>query len=362
MAIDAVGAGALGNGLNDFVDAYMKAKNMKDQRSYQQQQMQMEAASKGLMKDDSGNYVANPATQGKLSYETAQYDPSNPVAEQTRGLLKDQVRQVHPDYSEEQLDALVPKGQSAKQYSDSLTQIKPAISGTYMVNSRAPMAAAFERKNDIMQNQGDQRIGLQSQSLGLRTGKVANDLNKQFNGDPVVKATDMQQNSITKGLQQLNSTEKPITNQMLNEIQADYANALTGGRQAAQGTIHDQQMQTLQAKAANLKQYITGAPTEAATPAQVQYFKTAFNELKGLNQGIRQSRVSTLASGATAAYGDQGVFGKVIGNQMQNANGQSLQPAPGLVQNGMLPNAQPQAAPMSRADKEALARKLMSGQ
>ncbi len=146
----------------------------------------------------------------------------------------------------------------------------------------------------------------------------------------------MQQNSILKGEQQLNSKDKPITNQMLNEIQNDYANAITGGRQAAQGTIHDQQMQTAQAKLANLKQYITGAPEQAATPEQIKYFKTAFNELKGLNKQIRKSRIDTLSEGSEAAYGNEGAFGRVIGTQRKNANGQGLiqQPAAPATQSG----------------------------
>lgn len=316
MALNSVGAQAAGNAFGDFIDTYLKSKQMKQTKDYQDQSLQLQQAEHGLIKDpETGLLKPSPAAQGKMSYESAQYDSSNPVAEQTRGLLKDQIKQVHPDYSDEQIEALAPKGQSAKQYGDSLAQMKPAVGGAYMVQSRAPMAAAMGERNDIAR-----------QGLGLREKTAANAINKQVVGDPIVKATDMQQNSIAKGEQQLNSTDKPITNQMLNEIQNDYANAITGGRQAAQGTIHDQQMQSLEAKAANLKQYITGKPEQAATPEQIKYFKTAFGELKGLNQQIRQSRVNSLTGGAEAAYGNKGAFGNVIGNLKENANGQGLIP------------------------------------
>ncbi len=356
MALNAINLSATGNAISEGLDSYLKAKQLKDQKDYQQQSLQMQAAEHGLIKDpETGLLTPSPAAQGKIQHEASQYDANNPVAESNRGLLKSTIKQVHPEYTEEQLDAAAPKGLTAKAYSDQIGLIKPQVSGTYMVQSRAPLAEVGKERNQIMRDQGGQRIDLQSQSLGLRTGKAANDINKQVMGDPVVKATDMQQNSITKGMQQLNSTDKPITNQMLNEIQADYANVLTGGRQAAQGTIHDQQMQTLAGKAANLRQYITGAPTEAATPAQIAYFKTAFNELRGLNQQIRESRVNSLTKGATAAYGDKGAFGSVVNNLKDNANGQGLIPASSPGAQGLItPPAQ-----MSRAEKEAAARKLM---
>ncbi len=356
MALNSVGnLSAAGNAISEGLDAYLKAKQMKDQRAFQQQQLELGALEKGLIRDPNtpGGFLPSPATQGKLAYEAAQYDPSNPAAEQTRGLLKDQIRQVHPDYSDDQIEALAASGQSSKQYSDMISQMKPSIGGAYMVASRAPMAAAMNERNKITKDQGQQRIDQGATRLENTLGKTANDVNKQYNNDKIIMATDMQQNSISKGLQQLNSKDKPITNQMLNEIQNDYANALTGGRQAAQGTIHDQQMQTLQGKAANLKQYITGNPAEAATPEQVAYFKTAFNELRALNQEIRKSRVSTMAKGTSAAFGDNGRVGKVVANQVENSNGQGLIPTePESVKKespaGLVPNS---IKSMSREDK-----------
>ncbi len=346
MALNSINANALSTGLDNFVDTYLKAKQMKQQNDLAQQGQQIQLATSGLIKDpETGLIQPSPLAAAQKQEAMQDYAKQGPLHDSLLSASQRQAKMVDPN-------SMGPDaGLTNKELKEYMAATKPELSGAYMVNSRGQLADVGKERNQIMRDQGEQRIGLQGQSLGLRTGKVANDINKQVMGDPVVKATDMQQNSISKGLQQLSSTEKPITNQMLNEIQNDYANAVTGGRQAAQGTIHDQQMQTLQAKAANLKQYITGAPTEAATPAQVQYFKTAFNELRGLNQQIRQSRVQSLTGGATAAYGNQGAFGNVIGNLNENANGQ-----------GLIPNPQEAPAPggaMSRADKEAMARKLM---
>ncbi len=235
-------------------------------------------------------------------------------------------KQAYPGKTDEEYNSAVPEHLMGSQYKEIGGSIKPVIT----LQGQGKRADSFEKI-------GHERNQIAAGSLGLRQKTTANAINKQVMGDPVVKATDMQQNSIAKGEQQLNSKDKPITIQMLNEIQNDYANAITGGRQAAQGTIHDQQMQTLAAKAANLKQYITGSPEQAATPEQIKYFKTAFNELKGLNQQIRQSRVKSLTGGAEAAYGNQGVFGNVIGNLNQNANGQGL--IPGSQSKGTVDNS-----------------------
>ncbi len=226
-------------------------------------------------------------------------------------------KQAYPNLKDDEYNAAVPPGLMSNQYKELGGSIKPVIT----LQGQADRAKSYA---DI----GHERNNIARAGLGLRERNSANAINKQFAGDPIVKAVDMQQNSILKGEQQLNSKDKPITNQMLNEIQNDYANAITGGRQAAQGTIHDQQMQTAQARLANLKQYVTGAPEQAATPEQIKYFKTAFNELKGLNQQIRKSRIDTLSEGSDAAYGNEGPFGRVIGTQRKNANGQGLIAAP----------------------------------
>ncbi len=295
----------LAQGLQAGLDTYTLAKKYNDQKDQQQKQYNLE-----LFKAKAKVDPSNP--NGLIPRESdAQLGPA------LRSAAMQNVRMASPGLSEEEYQQRVPPNLPPEQYKQLGDMYKPSI--TYQgQNARA------KSYSDI----GHERNQIAASGLDLRSRNSANAINKQVVGDPVVKATDMQQNSISKGIQQLESKDKPITNQMLNEIQADYANALTGGRQAAQGTIHDQQMQTLQAKAANLKQYITGAPEQAATPQQIQYFKTAFNELRGLNKQIRESRVNSLTSGAQAAYGDKGAFGNVIGNLKQNANGQGLLPPP----------------------------------
>jgi hypothetical protein len=238
---------------------------------------------------------------------------------QGAGLLRsaamEQLKQIHPEYSQEQLSSAVPENLRPEQYEKFANTIKPTISAQAGITGKGLIADALNGRTAIARG-----------NLDLQRQKTASGIAKEVNTDKIIQAADMQQNSIEKGLQQLNSKDKPITNSMLNEIQADYANALTGGRQAAQGTIHDQQMQTAQAKLANLKQYITGNPTAAATPEQVAYFKTAFNELKGLNRAIRSQRVNALTGQKEAAFGNTGAVGNVIGKLRGDASGEGLAP------------------------------------
>lgn len=301
----------LAEGLKSGLDSYNSAKKYNDDKAQKDKLYNLQLLKAG--------YEEDPSKQGGLvpSKDNTAY------GETIRGAALQNYKLANPNATDEDVEKALPHGLLPEQYKEFGNMVKPAL--TYQgQNARA------KSYSDV----GHERNQMTGKGLALRENNSANAINKQVYGDPVVKATDMQQNSISKGMQQLDSKDKPITNQMLNEIQADYANALTGGRQAAQGTIHDQQMQTMQAKAANLKQYITGAPEQAATPEQIKYFKTAFNELRSLNQQIRESRVNSLTAGSEAAYGNQGSFGKVIGNLKQNANGQ-----------GLIPQSTPQVSP-----------------
>jgi len=299
----------LAEGLHQGLDSYNQAKKYNEEKSMKDRLYKLQLLKAGVQEDPTGGLIPR---QGSAQ-----------LGEAMRGAAVQNYKMANPNATDQDLESAVPHGLMPEQYKQIGDMVKPAL--TYQgQNARA------KSYSDI----GHERNQIAGASLGLREKNSANAINKQVVSDPVVKATDMQQNSISKGIQQLESKDKPITNQMLNEIQADYANALTGGRQAAQGTIHDQQMQTLQAKTANLKQYITGAPEQAATPQQIAYFKTAFNELRGLNKQIRESSVNSLTGGAQAAYGDKGAFGNVIGNLKQNASGQ-----------GLIPQAAPQVSP-----------------
>ncbi len=326
--------GGIGQGLQAGFQSYInERKHQEDTRSNAlARALQMKAA--GLQMNATGTgYDDTPEKQlkdkvemAKLQGESENYDKTSPYAGLVRGVVRGQVKQTHPEYTDEQVQQQVPEGLLPSQYEKASGLMKPELSNYYNMQGRKYQADASERNAKLRNDTSLQGLGIRRDSLDLRKSNAAQGINKEVMHDKVVAATDMQQNSIAKGIQQLNSKDKPITLQMLNEIQADYANALAGGRVAAQGTIHDQQMQTAQAKLANLKQYVTGNPAQAATPEQIAYFKTAFNELKGLNQGIRKQRVQTLTQGAQNAYGNQGQFGDVINNLNQGASGEGLIP------------------------------------
>lgn len=304
--------GGIGQGLQNFLGTYMQVRN--------QQEASRQKNLSNALELHKQNLLIDPATADSQNPGLISAGGEDKSAALMRKIAIDQYKTLHPDYTDEQINSTIPEGLSPDQYSKAAGLLKPQIGGYYgLEKSKMATDAAKERTDVFRQN-----AGIRRESLDLQRGKAAAGIADKVMLDPVVKATDMQQNSITKGLQQLNSKDKPITNQMLNEIQADYANALTGGRQAAQGTIHDQQMQTLAAKAANLKQYISGSPTQAATPEQIKYFRTAFKELQDLNSSIRQQRVQSLTANKTAAFGNQGAFGNVINQLNSDSSGQGL--------------------------------------
>ncbi len=284
----------LAAGLQQGLDSYNQAKRYNEQKAQQDKLYKLQLLKAGVQEDESGGLIPR---QGNAAY-----------GESMRGVAINNYKLANPNASEEEINQKIPPNLLPEQYEKIGSGFKPALTFQGQ-NARAQSYEHVgQRRNDIAEK-----------GLNLRENNSANAINKQVVGNPLVKAIDSQLFSLSKGENQLNSKDKPITNQLLNEIQADYANSLTGGRQAAQGTIHDQQMQTMQAKAANLKQYITGEPTQAASPQQIAYFKQAFKELRSLNQQTRESAVNALTGGAEAAYGNQGSFGRVIGNLKSGA-------------------------------------------
>ncbi len=320
-------AGGLAQGLGTIFQMYTQERARQDDQKQKGLAMALQAKAAGVAMNPEGTgFVDTPETiqrdqlgKLKMANEMQEYDPNSPHAGLLKNIARQQVKALHPDYTDEQINQVVTEGGSAAQYKEAAGLLKPEITGNYGMQGRMAIANAMGGRTAVAQG-----------NLELSKQKAANDLNKEVKNDKIVQATDMQQNSIVKGLQQLNSKDKPITVQMLNEIQADYANALAGGRQAAQGTIHDQQMKSAEGKLAEMKQFVTGEPTQAATPQQIAYFKTAFNELQGLNKQIRGSRVQNLTGGASAAFGNQGPFKNVISNLNENASGHDLIPATNL--------------------------------
>lgn len=327
MADDYGLIGGVGEGLNSFINAYTKTKLAQREQQQKETMMKIQAAGSGFDYDPvSGSLTETPehmeakkAGLFKAKYEGGEYDPENPRAGFLANITKEQVKAMHPEYTDDQLNQIVTPGQPAAAYKEGAGLLKPELSGYYGYLGRKAQADTYGKI-------GAERNSIAREGLNLRTQKAANDINKEVYKDKIVQSIDTIQGSLTKGLQQLNSKEKPITLGLLNEIQNDYANSLQNGRIAAQGTIHDIQMKTLQGKLANLKQYLTGDPTQAATPEQIAYFKTAFKELQQLGMAMREKRVKAITGGAEQAFGNNGAFGNVINNLNNTANGSGLLP------------------------------------
>lgn len=293
----------IGQGLQTAFKTYINERNRHD--SLRQQNL-----ANALKLREEGVQIKS-GTEQSLNPELESSGGNEQYSGLLRNVARDQLKTVHPDYNDEQLDQMIPQGLSAAQYEKAAGLLKPSIGAFATLEGRKVMANAMQGRNQIM-----------SGNLDLNRAKAASGISDKVNKDKVVQATDLQQAAIAKGLDRLNSNQ-PMTPQMLNEVQMDLANAITGGRVAAQGTVHRVEMQNMAQKMANLQQYLSSNPTDVNSPGIKKYLKQTFDELNQLNQKIREKRVKNLTGQAKQAYGTQGPFGGVISDLEQNANGEN---------------------------------------
>ncbi len=314
--------GGIGEGLQSFMQTYMQQRNAQNKSRQDTLDQALKAKLAGVKMNSSGDaweYTPEKEKEielGKLksSSEMQKYDPTNPHAGFLRNIAIQQIKSSHPEYSDEQVSGLVPEGLSADQYKEATGLLKPELSGYYSMKGREAMANVYGERNKI-----------QREGLNLRQGQVAEGINKKVMNDKIVSAADSQQAAINKGLDRLNSGQA-MTPQMFNEVQIDLANAITGGRTAAQGTIHRVEMDNMASKIAEIQQKLSSSPTDINAPAMKKYLKDTFTELRNLNKSIRQKRVKALTNQSAQAYGTEGSFGNVINNLNEDAAGENLLP------------------------------------
>ncbi len=329
--------GGIGQGLQAGFQSYMaERKHQEDTRSNALAKA-LQAKLGGVTLNAAGTgYDDTPETQlkdkvnmAKLQGEAENYDKASPYAGLVRNTLKGQLHSTHPEYSDEQLNQEVPEGLLPAQYEKAAGLIKPELSGYYNMLGRKEQAAASERNAKMRNDTSLQGLGIRREGLDLRRSNAAQGINKEVMHDPLVRQTDLQTAAIQKGLSRLDSKEA-LTPQMLSDVEIDLAKAISGGGNAAQGTIHRVEMDTAKKKLVNLQQYLTGVPTDGATPEQRQYLKQVFTEMLSLANKIRSGRIKSLTGQASQAYGNEGAFGNVINNLNQGASGEGLVPEPQL--------------------------------
>lgn len=310
--------GGIGEGLQAGVESYMKMRTIQEDKRQRDLNQALQAKLAGVQLNKAGTGWDDTA-EGKeksrigmlkLGSEAQEYDPNNAHAGLLRNIAIQQVKTAHPDYGEDRVNELVPQGLSAAQYKEAAGLLKPELGGYYGLQGKQAIADAMKGRTEVARG-----------GLDLRRGQMAQGINKQVNSDKVVQSTDQQQAAIAKGLDRLSSSQ-PMTPQMFNEVQMDLANAITGGRVAAQGTIHRVEMENMASKIAQIQQKLSSSPTDINAPEMKKYLQQTFGELKNLNQRIREKRVKTLTQQASQAFGSEGPFGSVIENLNQGATGE----------------------------------------
>ncbi len=319
--------GGLAAGLQAGLSSYQQAKKYNDEEQHKKADEVMKAklykiqmAQAGYQEnpdDPNGGLMVTPQHQQELDLSKAKttsalsgLQPNSPYAETIRGAAVRQAKLTNPNLTDDQLEQQIPHGLMADQYEKLAGIMKPEIAGYYGMQGKQAFANAYK---DV----GTQRNQIASGNLDLRKSNQAMQFGKGVNNDKIVLASDQQNNAIQKGVNALNSGT--VTPQLWHEIQIDLANAISGGRTAAQGTIHNVTADTMATKAAQMEQYVTSHPEDIGSPQMKQYVKDRLMELQKLNQKIKQDRVKELGQTAGQAAPNNQYVSSVIGGLNSSA-------------------------------------------
>ncbi len=274
MALNAVNLSSAGNAISEGLDAYLKAKQMKDQRDFQQQQLSLGAAEKGLIPDQNnpGGFLPGAAAQGKLNYEKNLYDPSSPNALSA----EQELRQVYKNQKvkDQDLQGLVPSGLSAKEYQDKLASAK----------ANNPMVIA---------------LGKEASNAGKADKNTWKDYSKRLDSDKVYQKALSGEAEVNNSMAALDQASggNPMAG---NSIPIVMARLATGGQRLNQTEI--QMLGGSKAVGARLSAALEQAKTGNMTPENIDFAKRV---VQASARADAQNKESAILRHATRAANEQ---------------------------------------------------------
>ncbi len=305
MALNAINLSAGANAISQGLDSYLKAKQMKDQRDYQQQSLNLNAAQGGLIQDpnNQGGYLPGPLAQAKQAEAMQDYSKAGPLHDTYYKAANDQAHRIDKKASD------LPQDLSNKELKDYMSTTKPQQTAVISLDKIAAGTGKADKNS------------WKDYSKRLDSDKV---YQKALSGEAEV-------NNSMAALDQA-SGGNPMAG---NSIPIVLARLATGGQRLNQTEI--QMLGGSKAVGARLSAAIEQAKTGNMTPENINFAKQV---VQASARADAANKESAILRHATRAANEQNVD---VDDAYERISGFPREQK-GLVQNGLVGGGAPQAA------------------
>ncbi len=159
-----------------------------------------------------------------------------------------------------------------------------------MESVRLRQAEAMAGRQSVSQ----ERVDLGKQRLAIAAAKAAAEAGSKITNDKQIVSYNSIIDQTDAALNLLENEKLPRTVQRFNDAQIEFTNAIAGSRNSALGKLERTEMDSIQAKAENLKQKMTGKPGDAVPIEQWKLLTDMMKEFKAVKQFHRRKRAEEL--------------------------------------------------------------------
>lgn len=257
----ALGQG-IGTGISSFMDAYMKAKQMKDTEALRNKQLKLSQAQAGIVDfDEQGNPIYTPEKKSKLELERGLLDPSSPQSKKIQDVQLGLLSAANPELIPK-LEPII-RQQSGADLQKDTAGIKGLISGEYGIRRMAGLSGPREKQVKISE------------------AKLAQDAGKDFDKNNIIQTSQKAINNIDRAIG-VGEGKAVMNPQIFAALQQDYINAMAPGGAATEGKMNREIVETINGQLQELMQKYRGNVTDFRKDNPVVF--------KNLMDNIKQTR------------------------------------------------------------------------
>lgn len=315
MALNSVGAQATGNALGDFIDTYLKAKQMKQSNDYQNQMLGLTASKSGLIKNASGEYEPSPLSQAQRQEQMQEFAKAGPYHDTMWGAANAASKKINPNGPD------LSKDLTNKELEKYAAMVKPQYSGVITEGNS-------DIKNDFYKGILDDKA--QSQH--------AKNLNRIDNNQNI-KAKINQYQNLQGGLNNYLAADKK-TPQAIDELQQTIRANLGIKGTSGVGEREKDYFNSLGLNSDRMTQFLTGDPVSIAADNGIVQHITQLANLESKNISSQMSKaLETAGSGNASFYKKHPELYEDLKDHIKNVSKQVG--GDQQVQAGLIPTQQP---------------------
>lgn len=280
-------AAALKSGSESYLAESEKQRKEKKEDARDKLARQLELDKAGYEESAPETYTLRPDVKTKRDYESQGYTADSARSKAAQEYYKGLLASVAPGK-----EGLITPSMTATELEGKGGLLGGIISGEYGVKAKKATEAIWERRL----SQGNERLGISRERLGMAKDDQAKRAADTFDSDTTLKTLGVQQQNIRRGKHTLD-TVKQLTPQLFNEIQMDIANAISGGRSAAVSTQNKAEFHSLEIDLANLEQRLSSSPQDIGSPEVKAYIRDILGRLDEAYQQNMADRAGQLSRG-----------------------------------------------------------------